>query len=466
MAFTGLNQDALHIEVFDRSFVRQGEAILTGADLTPTYNKTGTGSFSINSGDRLNAACTTPGARAVVTFRDSQTMSGPIRQQGLGVKPADVSTYSLEDDWRVFDNTAAYVVPVAAYFSQGLLDAQSLSDDAQAISTVAHAAGVNAGYGAYVWANATTISAETAIKKLIGDNLVTRLGAAWQAARGLSYVPFALAGDQGRGGLPGPAGMLPVLRMDPIGSGVAALLTWSGLRLRAWQDSAARLVRIETDLPAVSTRALTFDSGILADGSGSAQGPALTRAIVGGPGDGTARAWHSKIDGTGLEALWGDVIEGVVDAGSVATPWASSVATANQVEKYFALQTGNAASDIAAFSAALDAAGVQALADGVPKSGLGVTLAETASFHFGGSDGVQLGDVLTVQLASGTRVGSTRVPPVKIAAPVTSAHITLDDENGVQSTPIVGERTDDPDVQLAQAIAAVQTALRRRASRK
>lgn len=49
---------------------------------------------------------------------------------------------------------------------------------------------------------------------------------------------------------------------------------------------------------------------------------------------------------------------------------------------------------------------------------------------------------------------------------MSGATITLDDQGGVKATTQVGDRTDDPDKQLTDAIQALQTALRRNAARK
>jgi hypothetical protein len=464
MANRNANDD-LQIVAFDRAFRRKRDvAACRAASFSLALNATSSGTFELDSDDPVNAYLQAPGARVTVAYRGKQELSGPVRKQSLGLLPTDRAVYTVEDDFRVFGNTLAWVVPFARYYSQGKLDAQSLTDDAQSISTVAHDPGTNVGYGAFVFdvaAGTGSLSSEAAIKQIVTANLVTRLGAAWQNARGTAAVPWSIATNLDRGGDAGVAGKLPVPRFETLADNLGALLTWSGLRLRAYQDPANPQIIVDVEAPNTWTQTVTLDSGILTDGSGSISGPNATRIAVGGPGDVTARDWHEVVDGTGLEALWGDVIEVVKDAGSAPMTWPTTISNALQVAKYYRLRTEVDATLKANYLAALNQAGADGLTDGLPKSGIGVTLAETDSFHFGGNDGVSLGTNIPVQLAAAAQGLAAPI----IVAKVTGAEITLSDSTGVSATTTVGERTDDPDLELARALAAVQTALRRRASR-
>jgi hypothetical protein len=459
----------VEIVAFDQAFRRKRDvAGMRACDFGLALNATSSGTFELDADDDVNAYLQAPGARVTVSYRGKQEISGPVRKQGLGLLPTDRAVYTVEDDFRVFGNTAAWVVPVAAYSSQGKLDAQSLSDDAQAISTVAHPAGTNAGYGAFVFTVGAggSLSAEAAIKQLVTANLVQRLGPAWKAARGTPGIPWSVSPNLDRGGDAGAAGKLPAPRFESLADNLAALLTWSGLRLVAYQDATPGTAQIVVDVvkPTTWTQTITLDSGILVDGSGSIAGPNATRVAVGGPGDVTARDWHEVLDGTGLEALWGDVIEVVKDASSAQITWPdpSVLAAQYQVPKFFRLRPEIDSATKATYLAALNTAGAEALTEGLPKSGIGVTLAETKSFHFGGDKGVTLGQNLPVQLAAAI----PGQPAPVILAKVTGATIKFDEETGTVATTTVGERTDDPDLELSAALAAVQTALRRRASRK
>lgn len=460
--------DLLQLTAYDKTLTRLGEiAGIRSGEFHPTLNAAGTGTFSLDADDPVNAWLRTPGCRVVVNYRGRQELSGPVREQDLGLALTDRTSYVIEDDWRVLANTRAWVVPVAAYGSQGQLEAQSLSDDAQAISTVSHAAGTNAGYGAFVFSAPTTMTAEAAIKELIRQNLVARLGAAWSAARGGIPNPHTIAADQGRGGIPGPAGKLPTPRFESLADNLSTLLQWSGLRVTVAQSTSSRTVVVDVSVPPTYGATLTIDSGVLVDGQASLKGPTATRVVVGGSGDTTARAW-SGVASTSLEQLYGDVIEVLKEASNVPMNWATTVPTAQQVEKYFPLQTANAAADVAAFRAAFTQAGNAGLTEGAPVSGLGVTLAETDSFHYGGPDGISLGTWLPIQAAAATytRDGQLLSPPVVLVQQVTQANIVLDASAGVTAETVVGQRTDDPDLELARALGDVQRALQLRASRR
>jgi len=103
--------------------------------------------------------------------------------------------------------------------------------------------------------------------------------------------------------------------------------------------------------------------------------------------------------------------------------------------------------DKAIFSTYLDAAGAKALAEGSPTSGLSLELSETEVFHFGGTDGIQLGDTITA-----TSRG------LSFTDRITEATLSWDATDGLTVTPRVGTKTDDPDRQLAEAIASLARA--------
>lgn len=427
---------------------------LVSATVNPLRNKVGTTVFELPSDHPTNEWLQKDDARVVATYLGRQEMSGPCRLAATELQKDGTTTYTVEDDVRIWQNTLGWVRPVASGSSQGQAAAQSLSDDAQAVSTVAHPAGTDAGYGAYVFdaqaSGAASLTAEAAIKELTFRNIVQRVGR-----------PATVMPDLGRGGNALSAGKLPVVRNVDLLSALQDLLNWSGLTLTARQGANGFLLDVRAG--AVYPNKLTLDSGIITDGTGQRAKPNATRILVGGPGDDTARAYTTVVDAA-AEAKYADVIEVLKDASSVNLTWASSVSAAYQVAKYYALQT-NAAADIAAFQAAMLATGQEGLTDGAAKSGLSMTLAETDTFHYGGDPakgGVLLGDVIPVQVTPA--IGSA--PALILTGTVSGATITLDDQGGVKAQTQVGDRTDDPDQQLADAIAGLQTALRRAAARK
>lgn len=445
----------LRLDAFDKTFRWQQQIDgLQSATVEPKLNSLGTATFEVASDDPVNGWLQQKGARVQCTYRGKREVGGPVRLKTLGLLGGDTNTYVVEDDWRILVNALAWIVPVAGGYSSGHLDAQSLSDVAQAVVTQAPTAGTDNGYGAYVF-DAATRTAETAIKELVRKNLVQRLGR-----------PVTIAADQARGGDAFTAGKLPVLRFDTIADGIAALLAWSGLALQVTQIDGQGF-GLDVYQPTPFPQVLTRDSGNIVSGTGTLTPPSATRIVVGGPGDDTARAFLGVADLT-READYNDVIEVLKDASGVNLNWPSSLATTYQVAKYYALRSEVAATDAAAFLAAMTAAGNEGLSDGQPTSGLSMELAETDSFHYGGTDGVQLGAPITAEASAATYdpSGALLSAAVRLTSPVTGATITLDHDKGVQCTTIVGQKADDPDQDLADAIASVQRALRRQAARK
>jgi hypothetical protein len=148
----------------------------------------------------------------------------------------------------------------------------------------------------------------------------------------------------------------------------------------------------------------------------------VTRTVIGGQGEGTAREFRVLTDTT-LETAWGDKIEVFTDARDTAV-------TTEQ-----------------------DAAGAQALADGAPTAGLKLTFAETASFKYGTS--VRVGDLVTTVLVPGA-------PPITDV--LREAVLSWTVADGFSATPVVGDRSDDPNRTFARAISALAKAIRNQRS--
>lgn len=421
---------------------------LEEAHLTPRLNALGVGSITVRASDPVNAYLQRQDARFTCQYGGAHLMSGKVLALSGAFETNGTLTYTLEDDWRWMANTLAWVVPSAKSYpsgtsSSGQLSPTSLTDDAQAVSTVAHTAGTAAGAGGYVFAASTTY-AETAIKEVVAANMVTRLG------RPLTVLP-----DFQRGGDAYTAGMLPVLRFDNLEEGLAALLKWSKLRCRFYQVPGATKVTMETDVPSTYVDVLTPESGIIQpDSTYSSALPDATRVVVGGPGSDIARDYLGAISAA-TEAAMADIVEVFRDASGAAQVWAPNQPTVPQVPKYYRLQGTNAAGDVAAYVAAMARAGTEALDEGAGRAGLSLKLAETATFHFGGTTGVQLGDTVTA-----------RANGITLTGQVTEATLDLTADAGLVVTPQVGERTDDPDDELAKAISGLARSLRRQAKRK
>jgi hypothetical protein len=246
--------------------------------------------------------------------------------------------------------------------------------------------------------------AETVVKTLATVNK-NRLGLS-----GLTVAP-----TQGRGQT-----VTVQVRMHPLADRLLPLIDQAGIGVSVQQVGTGLVLDCYT--PALHPRTLTEASGIVTGGSWSRTPPTATRVVVMGPGEGTARKFRLVVDAT-AEALWGEKIEVARDARDVP--------------------------DDANVQTALEARGQELLAESAAKSGLTVSLAETSTFRYGRA--VKVGDRVRLEVA----------PGVEVEDVLREAVLSWTRDEGFRVTPLVGERSDDPDTALARAVAAVARAVRR-----
>lgn len=235
--------------------------------------------------------------------------------------------------------------------------------------------------------------AETVVKTLVTANAVTRLG-----------LPVTVAPDLGRG-----AEITTSLRMHPLVDRLYSAVDQAGIGVTVTQSGDGLLVDVRE--PVVHSRVMTVASGAMRSATLDRAAPTATRAVGGGQGEGTDREFRSLVD-SARESQWGDVIEVFVDARDTADP------------------------------AELDARLAQALADGAPRSGISLTLADTPSLRYGRD--LLVGDTVSVDIDGQTYTDTLR-----------SARLTWDPSAGLQVVPQIGERSDDPDEQLGRLIGRV-----------
>jgi hypothetical protein len=245
--------------------------------------------------------------------------------------------------------------------------------------------------------------AETVLKNAVRVNAVNRLG-----------LPVTVATDQGRGTtIPGGVS----LRFHPIADRVLTQVEQAGLGVSVVQAGPERQgtgLVLDVYEPKVWPRALTEAGGTLVDWSWNQSPPEATRVVAGGAGEGTARAFQLVTD-TAREAEYADLIEVFRDARD------------------------------AEDATTLIARAQETLTEGAPTSGLSVTLAETGVFRYGGPHGVRVGDTVTARIGPGTEITDV----------LRSATIAWTAQDGLTVTPTVGEITDDPDQEVADAIQAL-----------
>lgn len=400
--------------------------------------------IGVEASDPNQQWLTQPGCRVALTYRGLREFSGMVDLESGVILLNGVVTFTIKGDWRVLQDTLAFVNP-----ANGLAATSVSSTDTSAMgqatlpggaSTAGADGTIDGQSGTYVW---PADVAETNIKAVISANFT----------RGTmpAIRPFTVAPNQGRGGNARTAGVLPEVRMDTLEVAVTPILAWSRLVLEIVQQKDATTIGIDVRAPGNWAADLTVTSGVVTDGSYSKQAPSATRAIVGGPGDGPARAYIEVDDATGLEAAYGYGIEVFRDGSSAGLTWPSTLNAAYQVPKYLRFRTEVVQAVKDAFNASMVAVGQAGLTAGLPTTSINAKLAETESFHFGGLDGVRLGDYLTIKTEGGVRFGNY----------VTEAQFDLAESGEFTVTTILGQVTDDTTRTMATAISNLAKANRK-----
>jgi hypothetical protein len=187
--------------------------------------------------------------------------------------------------------------------------------------------------------------------------------------------------------------------VDQAGIGVTVKHSGNGLLLDVYE-------------PRNYPHLLSPESGKVIGGSYSLAGPTATRVVVGGQGEGVERDFRTFPD-PARENDWNDVIEVMRDA------------------------RDSGSGDVYGARAA------ETLSEGAPMAGLSLELSETKHFRYGG-DGLRVGDLVTALINGQPYADSLR--EVRLSW----------DKDGDIATPVIGERSDDPDVQLAKSLRALK----------
>lgn len=419
-----------HITVWDKTFAFQqfvGDPVY--ATVTPRWPGVGTAEVRLRATDPANEWLQKEGANITVQYKDSEVIfSGPVTSWQGSFLLGGTVTYQFDDWYTLLRETLGFVVP------SGDLQAASLTDEAQTYLApgTTHTAGAADGNGYYHWPSTV---AESAVKAVLTANF-TRLN------RPVTVLP-----DQGRGGTLASDDM-PTVRFDDLETVCEKITTLGALRIRVWLEPGNTRLSLETYPQKTYAHALTYESGVLQDGNFSTQAPGATRVIVGGPGEDTARAFYGSTD-TAAETAWGRPIETFQDSTSNADLiWPDTYTDAQKVPKYYPVNPDISSANKTAFLKTLAVSAADALAAASAKSGIEVTLSETDAWHYGGLDGFTVGDIVTV--SSGGVAFTDAITEATLAWSVESFTVT----------PVVGPRTDDPDVLLLQAVRLLGRRLR------
>lgn len=230
---------------------------------------------------------------------------------------------------------------------------------------------------------------ETILKQVAFEN-AQRLG-----------IPLSMVPTQGRGG-----NFDADFRFHPVLEHLKAKLDQSNLTVRIFQTATG--MRLDVDESTVLRKEVSIAAGTLTAYEWSSEVFDSTRAVIGGQDEGAARRFGFASSQSREDALgWPEEV--FVDARDIE----------NDSE--------------------LGGRGWERLLEDHDTAGLSLTLTQTPSFRYGVH--YKLGDTITVQTPSGPIVD--RINQVMIS-------FTRDD--GLIITPEVGDRSDDPDVKLAQHI--------------
>ena len=437
------------IDIYDKSFTwlgRIGNPISIRGSVV--FNGLSTFTVEVSADDRLVPDLIAYGARVTMIYKDKQLFSGMI----TGVTGSLLSSGSvfleMQSDWRILQNTVALVRPGNQIEATAISVKNNDNPAAQAQAwlpggaTTQGTSGTTLGQvGYYQWASGVVYS-ETALKTIIGENVITRLGR-----------PVTLATDLNRGGNIKAAGKLPEVRMQRLEDVCLEILSFDGLGLTLQQATRANTITVDVYEPDVWDMPLTVNSGVIVGGSWSIQSPTATRAILGAPGDLADRQFVNYTTGSStVEAEWGDLVEVFRDATSSADLIYPEGVTVEElkVAKYYELRTDVTTAQKTTYRNSLNAAGKRALDEGAAKFGITAELAETETFTFGGTTGVQLGDQVTIEGLNGTLYQDI----------ITECKFDFGDQK-LKVTPIVGKRVDDPNVQIANAITTLANSQRR-----
>lgn len=357
--------------LYSKSFTKLGTIGAPQAlTATPRHNQQSTAELVLPATSPRLADLMADGTRAVITYQGSFLLSGPISSYaGKGPRSTATFTFQIADDWDLFNRMLAWPVPGAAIATQTAAEYDT-----------------------------RTGAAETVLKALVTAN------------KAHGNASLVVAADLGRG-----TAITTTNRFHPVSERTIPLVDAAGLGTTVQQIN-GQLV-MDCYPVRVYPRTLSEASGVVQDWSYSHKRDKATRVIVGGKGEGTARAFRSLV-GTSAEAALGYSVEAFLD----------STDSNNTTE--------------------LDAKGTQFLGLNGPTNGLSISLSETPSFRYdpSGNRGVRVGDRIRLEVG----------PGVVITDVLRQCTIAWSADNGLNVTPQVGDRSDDPSLALAAVIAAVR----------
>lgn len=243
-------------------------------------------------------------------------------------------------------------------------------------------------------------NAETIAKSVIDANIRLRLG-----------MPVAMATNQNRGATV-PDGVK--FRFHPLYEQLFPAIETAGIGITMRQGAdGTGYILCDVFVPPVFGYTLTEDSGLISSWSWTDEDPSATRVVAGGSGEGTARIFRRAVNTT-VETAHRDVVEDFQDARDADT------------------------------AALVQTRATEALAEGESKAGFAVQLSESANFQYG-KNGLVVGAKVTISIGAVTRTDILR-----------EVTLSYTRDNGLVTTPVVGDIRDSPDRTIANFLARLK----------
>lgn len=370
-----MTESPFRISIYDRFYDRTGwlgdpESL----SVSVNHNDVGDASIVVGASNAKVPLLLERGARVVLDYNDETLISGPVRARaGSGPMDEGNMTFSVVDDFRLFHRITGWPVPSAPLSAQ-TSEYHTLSGPA-----------------------------ETVLKAVVQANAVDRLE---------DFV--TVAADLARGG-----NITASFRFHPLYDRLFPAVDAAGIGVTVRQHHGQFGVVVDCYEPVLHPRTLTEAGGIVTEWSWTAAEAEATDVIVGGQGEGAARAFAGYTDWT-LAAAIGERIEVFRDARDT--------------------DSGDVLAERA----------TETFAETAPKTGLSVKLSETSVFRYGGPGGVRVGDKVRLEVGGGLIITDT----------LRSATFSWTRDKGLEVIPAVGDISDNTDREYAQALAAVAAGVR------
>jgi hypothetical protein len=375
--------------VYDKNREYQGVLpALPQASFTPRHNQQDSGVIVLPASHPAALDLANIGSHVVVYHKGEFLLSGACRlltSQGLGSR--QMLEFQVQGHWRLFANILGWQVPTGTY-TPGTVDQSAKEYDVR------------------------TGPAETVFKGFVSAN-AARLG-----------LPVTVEPSEGRGDT-----VTVQSRMHSLADRLFPVVDQAGIGTRIRLDGG--VYHVEAYEPRTLPGVIDATGGVLSDLVWTRVPPEATRAVVQGPGDGTARLHRLVVD-SALEAEWGDVIEVAVDARDLDE------------------EDPN-------LHALMEARGHERLAENSTAYGIQIVVQQGRGFDYSTAPGgVVVGDRMKVELVPGSD------PVVDV---LRSATLSYDRRTGPRFVPQVGEQSQHPIQGLYRGVAQALKALRNYGSR-